>query len=45
MGATTALILQREQEILAPLNEQQKKPAMDFEGSSIILAGAGSGDK
>ena len=41
--SATSLILQREQEILAPLNEQQKKPAMDFEGSSIILAGAGSG--
>jgi DNA helicase-2/ATP-dependent DNA helicase PcrA len=43
LSATTALVEQKEQEILAPLNEQQKKPAMDFEGSSIILAGAGSG--
>lgn len=32
-----------EQEILAPLNEQQRKPVVDFDGPQIILAGAGAG--
>ena len=40
---STALVQQKEQEILAPLNEQQKLPVQDFEGPSIILATAGSG--
>jgi len=43
LSATTALVEQKEQEILAPLNEQQRLPAQDFKGSMIVLAGAGSG--
>jgi DNA helicase-2/ATP-dependent DNA helicase PcrA len=38
-----AIIAKKEKEILAPLNEQQRKPVTDFYGPSIIVAGAGSG--
>ena len=29
--------------ILSELNEQQKKPVIDYKGPSIVLAAAGSG--
>lgn len=33
----------RKEEILAELNDQQKQPVINFEGPSIIIAGAGAG--
>ena len=35
--------MQTKQEILDKLNEQQKKPVLDYMGASLIIAGAGSG--
>lgn len=35
--------MKTQQELLEYLNEQQRKPVLDYTGSSLIIAGAGSG--